>query len=184
MNLEEIINLCQWDFLTFGEALSISPDNCDGIRYIKFEELRHSSNLNSLISLPPIFEIRISTEPFGFYSWMPTNENDRALVLEQKIYPKPWTDYEPENKIQIEFICSFIDSILREHGLLTGVACVANEKNSYKFLVMIRSGIFVNFWITEEQLHEMENEKKYLCSYLGFISNQMIDTLFKIYEKN
>jgi hypothetical protein len=120
MEKQRLLELCQWDFVSYEAALAISPYKTDVIRYKKETDPFQAT-------IPATHEIKITTELFGFYSWMPTDKDDRAVVLEQKTQPKPWTDYKPKDLEQTQFICLTIEALVRERGFLVGVNCTGEQ---------------------------------------------------------
>jgi hypothetical protein len=182
MKNQELVELCKWDFLSYEAALAISPYGTNVIRYTKIQEpyLREAkpSTLPEFIPREH-YEIRVGTEPFGFYSWMPSDNNARALVLEQKTKPKPWTDYKPKDEKYVDFISSTIEALVREHGFLAGVSCVGGQFFPEEFVIMFARSplgqppIYANFSVSEQEMFVCQNQQQKI-EYLDFIAGLII----------
>lgn len=131
MGMQQLIELCQWDFTSYSDVLALSPYQSEIIRYRKRLTPLNKRDLfsNELIQTKDCL-IKIVTEPFGFYSWMPSCESDRLLVLEHKAKPKPWTNYKPSDPDQ-ELIAgstiSILEDLMSEAGFLTGISCIGGQ---------------------------------------------------------
>jgi hypothetical protein len=139
MDKTRLLEICQWDFLSYSEALSTSPFGTEKIRYSKMSEplkVHEPSSLLPVLSQRDTYEIRIGRDPFGFFAWMPTCKDDRALVLEYKTKPKPWTAYKSRNEDQAKFISSTIEAIMGSQGFLVGVSCIGVQLFVEQFMVM------------------------------------------------
>lgn len=176
MDQKRLLELCQWDFLSYEDAVSISPFGTDIIRYARMDspiQLCNPPMHPPDVMQTEIHEIRVGTKPFGFYSWMPTSKSDRAFILEHKVRPKPWTKYMSGDEGQTKFICSVVETLIEQQGLLAGVSCIDGQFVQ-EFLVMFARifpnpiSVFVNFSISEQEIFECQNKER-LVEYLDFV---------------
>lgn len=160
-----LLKLCQWDFTSYGEAIAASPYETDTIFYRKAP----------LVAVKPLdqpidpvctyttHQLRIEREPFGFYSWLPTDATDRSIVLEHRVKPNPWTDFQPsENDAPlIKFICSTVEGLIGERSTFLmgnmGINCTREQGLAFQFVVMFAKrerspAVFVNFAIPRESM--------------------------------
>jgi len=166
MKIEQLIELCKWDYLTFDEAMSASPDGRD--HFMVREPGNFAKN---------IYRVRIQNEPFGLYSWMPEHPGDRARVLEHKVdtnlrYPK-YTPKEPE---LVEFVCQAFKECFKEIQLTVGVACVGRMDSDYVmvFAKTESTPLFqLNFALCPISLKYLEPPSQMAYDYLGLIAKDL-----------
>lgn len=179
MQQKRLVELCQWDFVSYSDAVATSPYGTDVIRYTKMREplkiYDPSSRPTDIIEIQQ-YEIRVGTEPFGFYSWMPTCPSDRAIILAHKTKPKPWTTYKPENEEETNSICSIVERLIGHRGLLAGVSCIGEQLFAKEFLIMLAQAfsnpapIFANFSVSEQEMFRCQSQEmlvEYLQCLLG-----------------
>lgn len=182
MKTDELIELCQWDFVSYKDASSISPTGRGVIPYQKIRLPLGSYNPDALPSLIQTdnFEIRIRPEPFGFYSWMPTSPEDRAVVLEHKVRPKPWTSHKPKNEERTNFVCSTIETLIDARSFLAGVSCVSERHDAEQFLIMFAVNsvnsvpIYLKCFIELEELFMRYQSKEQIVGCLDSVVDEIL----------
>lgn len=151
MEHKELLQLCQWDFLSGKDAIKGSGGDADILPYKKGDKFCIA---------------RIWLNPFGLYTWLPEDNDDRAIVQEHKVKPKPWTTHQPRNPEEVEFICSTIESICKDNGLLAGVSCVGNHLADENFIVMFVKkdrdipASFATFSVPEREMLRCSNKRE------------------------
>ncbi len=120
-----LYDVCQWDFLSYDEALNLSPGRNEIIHYRKDE------NPDSM------FELEVLLEPFGFFSWLPSSANDVSLIMEYKLKPKLWTPFRvPQDELfHTRSIAQTIEQLLRQYDENAGVSCSGKRADGWEFLV-------------------------------------------------
>lgn len=176
-----LLNLCKWDFVTYDDALKISPGERNIIIYRNTEGIDASEQSENNV-------IQIEKKPFGFYSWMPTNESDRAIVLKHKTKPKLWTKHKVEDIESVNFICSTIERIISAKGFLVGITCTEEsifEKNfiaGFATSALNPVAVFAKFSISERQMATRNHTGK--IGYLNFIAQEVLHCRKKLYWRN
>lgn len=148
MNQQEMFDYCEWDFRSADEALSLSPNSLPIIRYQKFDP-----GASGIIQTVQAIKLKstnctleVGTDPFGFYSWLPTDPEDKALLLSLKTKPKPYTRYIPTDGSQANMVCTLAENLFSERGLLTGVSCVKPKNYIVMFAGLAKYTYFDVSW--------------------------------------
>jgi len=181
MERSRIIEICQWDFLTYSEALDLSPHRKQIISYPQKPLTRVGEPCSNEVSCE-VRRLQIRREPFGFFNWIPINQDDRSLVLEFKVKPKPWTKYCPPNKqkqAQVTFITSTLETLLEANGFLVGASCIEDGLEDMNFSVAFarsesnRFPVFINFSIPHQEMLECPTQQDKL-NYLDLVCRYII----------
>ena len=171
MQLEQIIELCKWDYLSYDGAIAASPYKRDRVLY----EKQKARNIRTGPS-KEVWQIRIQNEPFGLYSWMPDHSGDRAAVLEHKTEINLRSSYVPENEKLVEFVCSWLKEYFRQtFQLAVGICCVGRMDSEYVMAVAKTKFVaaqIVIFGVSPVELQLLKFPSQLACDYLADIAER------------
>lgn len=148
-----LLKLCQWDFIEYANAVifGTAPDNLPVTRQLAGIGRVHG----------------------GFYSWLPRNTDDLAIVLQHKTKPKPYTTYQPPNGSQADAICSLTECLLRNQGYLVGISCISPDTYRAMFA---GSAKCLTFLINPDTLKQITSVET-LTNHLDNIASQLINQI-------
>jgi len=150
MEINQILDICKYDFINYFEATTLSPDKRDVIYYVKQEEYLVRDDPNNIPSSFPLpkYQLSISVNSFGFYSWFPSCKNDLAIVKENRTRPNPYTKYVSySDNDPAHQLCSIITKILLAHGFVVGMSCTSRNEFTFTstFMIMFAKSILNPF---------------------------------------
>ena len=181
MERDRLFSICKWSHTSFDSAYDVL--GTDYYRYIKYDPILESINTKTESPFAPLkplprYELKIGLNQFGFYSWLPSDNDTRAFIREHVVKPLPYTtvaDVSDDSK----FICEFVEKLTTQEGFLTGVSLTKQTEFDSEFTIFfgvfprVPVASFVKFNVSREDWETCADKNEQM-KYIGTLASYCI----------